>query len=170
MALRLLDPCRDGPALYAIFGDQESCRYMSGPAVKSIDKTISLLKKWGEGAEESSWAIVEAYDGEALGRVSMIARGRNVWEAAVMMCPGARGRGLAISALAEALDIIFENHDARRVYADIDPDNAPCIRLFERLGFQKEGVLRATWVTHFGVRNTLLMALIDGDPRPWKTA
>jgi len=166
--LRKLDPDRDGPALHAIFGDEASCTYMTGPAVKTAEETVDLLKKWTQGTEETSWAIVEREDGEALGRVSMIPRTDAIWEAAIMLCPAAQGKGVAAAALSEALDLVFDQRGARRVYADIDPDNTPSIRLFERLGFQREGVLRATWKTHIGVRDTVLMSLISTDPKPWR--
>ncbi|WP_425410389.1 GNAT family N-acetyltransferase [Hyphococcus sp.] len=166
--LRLLDPDRDGPDLHAIFGDEESCRYMTGPAFASVAETVSNLKTWNEGTEDTTWAIVEREDGAALGRITLIPRGPAVFETGIMVCPEARGRGLAHAGLAQALDIAFENHDARRIYADIDPDNTPSLRLFERLGFRQEGLLRAAWKTHIGVRDSVIMGLIDRDPRPWK--
>ncbi|MEO1136439.1 MAG: GNAT family protein, partial [Pseudomonadota bacterium] len=112
--------------------------------------------------------IVESDDGPALGRVTLIPRGSGVWEAGITLSPAAQGRGLAYGAMAEALDHIFDGRSARRVFADIDPDNTPSIQLFERLGFQHEGRLRAVWVTHLGVRDSIMMGLIDGDPKPWR--
>ena len=166
--LRLFDPDRDGPPLHAIFGDEECCRYMAGPAFATIEETVSQLKEWNKGTEATTWAVVEREGGEALGRVSMIPRERDIWEAAIMLAPKAQGRGLAFSAVSQALDLVFEKHAARRVFADIDPDNGPSVRLFERLGFQKEGLLRANWRTHLGVRDSVIMGLIDTDPCPWR--
>jgi len=166
--LRKLDPGRDGEALHAIFGDAASCTYMTGPAMETVEETVSLLKKWTEGTEDTSWAIVARPDGEALGRVTLIPRAEQVFEIGIMLCPAARGSGLATKALEETLDHAFDTLNARRVYADIDPDNEPSIKLFERLGFVHEGVLRATWKTHIGVRDTVLMSLIASDPKPWR--
>ncbi len=166
--LRPLDPARDAEALHAILGDDASCHYMGGPATASVIETQRLLAKWTDGTEDTSWAIVDAPDGAALGRVTMIPRGERIWEAGVMVAPAMQGRGLATAALAEAIDIVFDKPAARRIYADIDPDNAPCIRAFEKLGFQKEGRLRATWKTHIGVRDSVIYGLIDTDKRQWK--
>ncbi|WDI32652.1 GNAT family N-acetyltransferase [Hyphococcus flavus] len=166
--LRLFNPDRDSPPLHAIFGDEESCRYMSDPATATVEETVSLLTKWNEGTEETTWAIVEREDGDALGRITMIPRGGHVWEVGIMLCPAAQGRGLAFTALCAALDSIFDKHEARRVYADIDPDNKPSIRLFERAGFQREGLLRAAWKTHIGVRDSIIMGFVSSDPRPWR--
>jgi len=166
--LRKLNPEGDGEALHAIFGDEQCCYYMTGPAFETPAETIALLKKITVGTEHTSWAIVDDPNGEALGRVSMIPRGEAIWEAAIMMAPAAQGKGLATRALSEAIDIMFDKHGARRIYADIDPDNAACLRAFEKLGFTREGLLRAQWKTHIGVRDSVIMGLIDSDARPWK--
>lgn len=164
--LRKLDPARDGPALHAIFGDEASCRFMSEPAFATVEETIAALARWSEGAKATTWAVAETDDGEARGRVALIPRGREVWEAACMIVPAARGRNLACRALAQAIDHVFAMKGARRIFADIDPDNTPSIRTFEKLGFQVEGRLRANWKTHIGVADSIIMGLIDTDPRP----
>lgn len=168
IGLRPLDPVRDGAALHAIFGDEESCRYMAGPACATVAETIRMLRKWTEGCEETSWAVVDAPGGPALGRVALIPRGRDIWEAACMIAPAARGRGLAARALSLVIDEAFETRGARRIFADVDPDNAASIRVFERLGFAREGLLRANWLTHIGARDSLILGLLKTDPRPWR--
>lgn len=176
VGLRPLDPLADGAALHAIFGDADSCRYMSHPALASIDETIARLKTWTAGCEATSWAVVEAPDGPALGRVSIYPRAgngaenrNNIWDVACMIAPAARGRNLAARALAVAIDHVFAHTPARRLVADIDPDNAPSIRTFERLGFTLEARLRGEWEMHIGVRDSLIYGLLRDDPRPWWT-
>lgn len=166
--LRRLDADRDGAALHAIFGDEKSCRYMTGPAFTAIEETVAALKRWSQGCEETSWAVCDREDGAALGRIALIPRGRDVWEAACMIAPAARGRNLAVRALAIAIERIFEEQRARRVFADIDPDNAACIRTFEALGFRYEGCLRGNWETHIGVRDSAIYALLRDEPRVWR--
>lgn len=168
VVLRPLDPDRDGPALHAIWGDEESCTYMTGPAFETVEETAALLKEWAKGVEETSWAIVEEPEGPALGRIALIPRGRDIWEAACMIRPEARGKNLAARALAIAIDEAFEKRGARRIFADVDPDNIASLRVFERLGFQREGVARANWKTHIGVRDSVMLSLIDTDQRIWR--
>lgn len=166
--LRPLDPDRDGEALHTIFGDEESCVYMTGPAYKTAAETVENLRKWTTGLEDSSWAVCESADGPALGRIALIPRGRDVWEAACMIAPAARGKNLAARALAIVIDEAFEKRGARRIFADIDPDNIASIRTFEKLGFAREGVLRGNWETHIGVRDSVILGLLRTDPRPWR--
>ncbi|MFC2951127.1 GNAT family N-acetyltransferase [Marinicaulis aureus] len=165
--LRFLDPDCDGRALHAIFGDEDCCTYLADPATTSVAETVSLLKKWNDGTENTTWAIVEREDGDALGRATLIPRERDIWEIGIMLCPGAQGRGLAMKALADIIDDGFDNRGARRIFADIDTDNTPSIRLFERLGFQREGVLRGTWLTHIGERDSVIFGLLRSDKRVW---
>jgi len=166
--LRPLDPVGDGPALHAVFGDEESCRYLARPAFSSLAATIDQLKRWTAGCEDTSWAVIDQPEGPALGRVSLYTLGRDIWEVACMIVSAARGRSLAARALGQAIDHVFGAKGARRIYADCDPDNIASIRTFEKLGFQREGLLRGTWVTHLGVRDSVIMGLLEGDPRPWR--
>ena len=168
VALRPLDPERDGEALHAIFGDEESCRYMTGPAHQSVEETVRMLKDWTKGLEETSWTVAESEAGPALGRVALIPRGRDIFEAACMIAPLARGKNLAARALALVIDEAFERRGARRIFADVDPENVPSLRVFERLGFQREGLLRANWKTHIGERDSVIFGLLKSDPRPWR--
>ncbi len=168
MFLRPLDPDRDGEALHAIFGDEESSVYMAGPAYKTVAETIDNLKNWTKGAEDTSWSVIDRDDGPSLGRISLFTKGRDIWEAACMIVPAARGRNLAAQALAQAIDFVFDVKGARRIFADVDPDNTPSIRTFEKLGFRHEGVLRGNWETHIGVRDSVILGLLRDDPRPWR--
>ncbi len=167
--VRTIDPEADGPALHALFGDEESCRFLTRPVSPSVADTIAMMRGWMGHGDDINWVIADLADGPALGRVSVYPRGaNNVWEAACMIAPAARGRNLAARALALALEAAFEKLGARRIVADIDPDNAASIRVFERLGFALEGRLRGEWEVHIGIRDSLIYGLLRDDPRPWR--
>jgi ribosomal-protein-alanine N-acetyltransferase len=55
---------------------------------------------------------------------------------------GVAGRGMASLAVALVCDHAFSEVGLHRVQADIRPQNGPSQRLVERLGFQREGLLR----------------------------
>lgn len=167
--VRPIDPEADGPALHAIFGDEESCRYLTRPASQSIAETIAMMREWMGQGDDINWVIADTPDGPALGRVSIYPRGKNnVWDAACMIAPAARGRNLAARALALALEEAFGTLGARRITADIDPDNHASIRVFEKLGFTLEARLRGEWEMHIGVRDSLIYGLLRDDERPWR--
>lgn len=167
--LRAFDAEADGPALHAIFGDEASCRYLTRPATASVTETIAMMRAWMGHGDDINWTIAETPDGPALGRVSVYPRGKNnVWDAACMIVPAARGRNLSARAMARALEAAFETQGARRITADIDPDNHASIRVFEKLGFTLEARLRGEWEMHIGIRDSLIYGLLRDDPRPWR--
>ncbi|MEY2758277.1 MAG: hypothetical protein RIR33_2055 [Pseudomonadota bacterium] len=168
--IRPFDPEADGPDLHAIFGDPDSCRYLTRPATSSVSETIAMLRDWAGNGDDISWTLAETMGGPALGRVAVYPRSKrnNVWDAACMIVPAARGRNLAARALALALDHAFEQCSARRITADIDPDNLASRRVFERLGFTLEARLRGEWEMHIGIRDSLIYGLMNDDPRPWR--
>lgn len=163
-----LDPDEHAEALHAVFGDEESCLYLPRPAFATVAETAAQIRRWNEGFEDTSWAIEDTASGACLGRIQSFSQEGGVWELACMVVPAGRGRRLAERALQHAVDITFERKGARRIFADVDPDNVACVRTFERLGFTLEGRLRAAWITHIGVRDSLIFSMIEGDPRPWR--
>ena len=84
-----------------------------------------------------------------------------------MVAPSGRGRNLASRALGMAIDEAFAKLGARRIMADVDPDNISSKRVFEKLGFTLEGRLRGEWELHIGIRDALIYGLLRDDPRPW---
>jgi RimJ/RimL family protein N-acetyltransferase len=165
MFLRPLDPAADGAALHRIFGDPDCCLWLPEPATPDIETTIAKLKEWYAGFADTSWVVCETPDGPALGVIAFYNTGRDadIWEAACMVTPTARGRNYAARGLYAAIRYLFENTTARRVFADIDPDNHASIRTFEKLGFTREGVLRGEWQTHIGIRDSVIFGLLRTD-------
>lgn len=88
---------------------------------------------------------------------------RHVSEIGYLLARPHWGKGIAAEALTLVLDQLFLVENYRRVFADTDPDNVYSRRLLERLGFQLEGVLRAEWETHIGIRDTTLYGLLKED-------
>lgn len=166
--LRPIDPDRDAEALHAVFGDDEACRYLPDPPFATVEETRSKLAQWAGMASATDWAITEDDDDTAIGRITIFEKDGGVWEVGIMTCPKLQGRGIAGEALRQAMDIVDRAYRPRRIEADVDPDNIPSLRVFERHGFTTEGVLRKRWKTHIGERDTVLLAIIDTDPRPWR--
>lgn len=165
--MRLLDPDGDAEALHAVFGDEESARFLPRPAQPSVADTRALLREWTVGYEDVSWVTLDTA-GRATGRIALYQPQPGVWEAACMIVPAARGQGLAVRALPPALEYVFATKNPRRIAADVDPDNVASLKVLERLGFQIEGRLRASWHTHIGIRDSIVLSLLPDDPRPWR--
>jgi RimJ/RimL family protein N-acetyltransferase len=55
------------------------------------------------------------------------------------LAPSWQGRGLATEAVAGLLDHLFGTLGKHRVFASVDPRNAPSLRLLRRIGMRQEG-------------------------------
>ena len=66
-------------------------------------------------------------------------------------------------ALLALLDCGFGMLDLNRVEADIDPRNTGSQRSLDRLGFQREGLLRERWIVSGEVSDTALHGLLRRD-------
>jgi RimJ/RimL family protein N-acetyltransferase len=64
-------------------------------------------------------------------------------------------------AMAALLRHCFDDLDTHRVEAEIEPENAASIRLAERLGFQREGLLRDRMFVAGEPRSVFMYALLQ---------
>jgi RimJ/RimL family protein N-acetyltransferase len=76
---------------------------------------------------------------------------------------GARGRGLATSALRLVADWSFGTLGIARLHLTTLPDNVPSQRVAERTGFIREGVLRQWAQTREGRSDAVMYSLLAGD-------
>ena len=150
---RLVD---DADALFSTMADAVAMHWWSCGPFATIDELRSYL------ADGRAWSVV--HEGHVVGFVSVNERRPEVVEIGYLFVRESWGRGMAREAAAAAVAELFAA-GYRRVFADVDPDNAASIRLLEALGFMREGRLRGEWRTHIGVRDTLLYGVLRDDPR-----
>jgi len=153
----------DAAALFPSFADAELMHYWSGPPHRDVAETRAHFDSPSPGWR--CWAITRRGDDSAIGFVAAgEKRQGNVTEIGYMLARAHWGGGIAAEAVGAVIDRIFAEGQ-RRVFADTDPDNLPSRALLERLGFRLEGLLRAEWETHIGVRDTTLYGLLADE---WK--
>lgn len=147
----------DAPALFAAHGDDQTHKYWSSPAHRTVEETAAYIEDTLAMKGAHVWAITEN-GGEALGRIALFVQREGVGEIGIVMRREATGRGLASKAVSMVVEYGFAKLDLHRVAADVDPDNTSSISLFLRAGFQREGLLRGNWKTHLGVRDSVMLA------------
>lgn len=81
-------------------------------------------------------------------------------EITVLLSREARGRGLATRALALLIEWGVRDLEMKRIQAVVHPENARSIALFERLGFQREGLLRRLRSRETGREDRILYAVL----------
>ncbi|GII61545.1 hypothetical protein Skr01_16300 [Sphaerisporangium krabiense] len=83
----------------------------------------------------------------------------------VLVAPAGRGRGHGAAIIRAALRLAFEDLKVHRVDLGVYPHNSGAIRLYERFGFRREGVLRETTLAGDQWWSTINMSLLDAEWR-----
>lgn len=74
-------------------------------------------------------------------------------------------RGLGKQILKEVMRIVFRELGAHRLFLDVFEDNARARHVYERLGFQYEGVMREAAERHGQWCNLRLMSILESEYR-----
>lgn len=77
----------------------------------------------------------------------------------------ARGKGLAFEASRLLLDYAFNKLGLHRVYLHAFIDNEPALRLYRKIGFTQEGILRQHVCKNGQHRDVVVMAMLQGERR-----
>ena len=162
LVLRLLSP-DDAEALHPTFADEALMTWWSSAAHADVAETRAYLAQEGraDAMQWRGWAIVERNAGDdAIGFVSTGERRAGVSEIGYMLARSHWGRGIAAEAVGRVIEHLFVDEGHRRIFADTDPENLYSRALLEKLGFEQEGLLRAEWETHIGVRDSVIYGLL----------
>lgn len=159
LVLRTLQP-GDAEALHPTLSDPVSMTWWSHPPMTSLEATRAHLENNAATPGWRNWMIAPREGGPAIGFVAAGEKRNGPCELGYLIARDCRGAGYAREAVTAVLDQLLVREGRRRVFADIDPDNAASRALLESLGFAMEGRLRAEWETHIGVRDSLIYGLL----------
>ncbi|MBP2233380.1 RimJ/RimL family protein N-acetyltransferase [Azospirillum agricola] len=155
----------DTSALFPTFSNETQCRYMSQPHFATMEALADWLtdSTWAG----RSWVAMDKSDGSVAGRyVAYPGRDAGVLELGYITVAQRQGQGVATECMAALVDHLFQNEGYRRLFAEIDAENAASTALIERLGFVREGCLREHETTHKGVCDTVVYGLLY---REWRS-
>ena len=139
-----LRPARadDLKAMHGVLSNVEATRWWSTPPHDTLDQTRIWLDSMIPTAGNASDDFIVERDGRLIGKAGF-------WrlpEIGYILHPDAWGQGLATEALAAVIDHVFATRDVETLTADVDPGNLASIRLLEKLGFEKTGEAKATFL------------------------
>lgn len=160
----------DVDALFALYSDPRFMRYWSFEAFNDRAQAESYLARNLRDLKTSEfypWALT-LDDDVPIGNCTLfrVDRQHRRCELGYGLAPSLQGQGLALEATKLAIDYAFNELDLHRIEADIDPRNAGSCRLVERLGFQREGLLRERWRVNGEITDTAFYGLLSSDQRP----
>ncbi len=161
---------QDVDALFAIFSDERMMRYWSSAAMKERREAEDLLARIQRLFVEQSgfqWGVERKSDGELIGTCTLfnIHRGNMRGEVGYCLHSAHWRKGYMGEALAALIDHAFGVLKLRRLEADVDPKNASSLRILERMGFQREGLLRERWNVAGEIQDSVMLGLLA---REWR--
>jgi [ribosomal protein S5]-alanine N-acetyltransferase len=137
----------DDLAAIAAFGlDEDNVRFGDVAPGRREEDAAAYLATMERRRREGSglgFAVADARDDAVLGTFDIRLPQRGVGEIGYLLDPAARGHGTMTRAARLAVAWSFDALGLVRVQAFVSPDNAPSMRLLERLGFACEGLLRS---------------------------
>lgn len=160
----------DLPRLFDIFSDARVMRYWSSEVWKDEADGIRLIEGIRQCFAEGSlyqWGVARRTDDSIIGTCTLAhvdAQNRRA-EVGFSLRHDHWGQGYMSEALHTLLHFAFEELGLQRIEADVDPRNAPSLRLLERLGFQREGYLRERWIVGQEINDSILLGLLQREYR-----
>jgi len=137
----------DRTGLFALYADEEVMRYMPLDPFESVEEADDEMSWHARIFREQTgirWMIEERATGAFVGTCGFlgIERQHSRMEIGYDLARQHWGKGLMPEAVRAVLDFGFGPLAANKIEARVDPDNAASIRLMDKLGFVREGLLR----------------------------
>jgi len=133
----------DYAACRRLWSDPDVVRFIGGKAQDAQAVWFRLLRYAGMWSllGYGMWVIEDRDRGAILGEAGLLSAERGlpelegIPEAGWVLAPPAWGKGIATEAMAAVLEWADAHADAPSLRCIIEPDNAPSIRVAEKLGF-----------------------------------
>jgi RimJ/RimL family protein N-acetyltransferase len=120
--------------------------YVPSPWVDGFEhRWLEGYDRAREDGTRAGFAIVDQRDGRFVGLAALVTIDRDAQEAEAgyIVSPEARGRGVAVRALRLLSDWALDELELERLELRITAENTASIRVAERCGFLRDGVLRS---------------------------
>ena len=145
-----------GDMLYHEYArDPDVARYMTWRPHRTVDETREFLQRcesaWADGSA-FTWALWVKSEERAVGLLAARVRLPSV-DIGYGLAKRLWRQGFMSEAVAGIVQWALRHQEIHRVWATCDVDNVASARLLERVGMQREGVLRR-WIVHPNVSET----------------
>ncbi len=154
----------DASAARALEQDEAAARWVPPLPASDGEGAVAFYEACRE-TDELLHLVIAASDDEYLGEVMVALGEQGVGELGCALLPQARGRGIAAAALGVltewALDVGGLALGRAQVF--VATENRAALRLAERAGYRREGVLRAYWDGEDGRTDVIVLSRLPRD-------
>lgn len=160
----------DAEDLMAIFGDPEVTRFWSHGPLADSDAAVALVREIHRFFAERvlfQWAVTEGDSDRVIGTCTLhrwSAQHRRA-EVGFALRRSWWGRGCMQDAVTTMIEFAFGPMNLHRLEADVDPRNQRSLRLLEKLGFHREGLLAERFHVGDEIQDSVLLGLLE---RHWR--
>jgi RimJ/RimL family protein N-acetyltransferase len=167
--LELLSEAHLG-AFAGMLSDPDVLRFTRVPDPTPADFPRQWLALYEAGRRDGTREGFAAFDGDGrfvgLGLAFGIDRAEGEAELGYIVAPDARGRGLGTAILRALSDWAFVETGVQRLRLVVDVENPASLRVAERSGYVREGVLRSVHFKNGRRIDAVLLSRLPSDPAP----
>lgn len=131
--------------------------------------TADMMRRWLINGGPTTSVVVADVDGDLVGFGALMrgdGRQSHCGELAIAIGDDFTGRGIGRKIFAALVDLGDNWLGLSRLWLEVDPDNAPAVALYERFGFEREGVKRRDTITDGRLTDSLVMGRLKAAPQP----
>lgn len=139
-------------------------RYWFEEPYEAYDELVALYDRHLHDQNERRF-IIEHDKGQPAGLVELVEIDyiHRRAEFQIIIAPSYQGRGYAKAATRIAVGYAFRVLNLHKVYLVVDKDNTAAVHIYERCGFQIEGLLKEEFFSNGAYRDAYRMALLQHD-------
>ena len=148
--------------------DDEVTKYLSWPAHKNINETISIREKWMKEYEKKDfyqWAIVLREINEPIGSISAVKKDDDIKMVHIGYCIGKNwwNMGITSEALNALIKYFFEEVGVNRIESRHDPNNPNSGKVMAKCGMRYEGHMRQADKNNQGIVDYIEYGILAED-------
>lgn len=151
--------------------------------VHDLDNNATIMRYWFEEPYEAFVELVDLYDkhihnqmerrfivdmgGSSIGLVELIEIDyiHRRAEFQIIIDPTYQGRGFGEKSTIMALDYAFNVLNLYKIYLVVDNENKKALHIYEKLGFELEGILKHEFFANGGYRDAARMCIFQHQHR-----
>jgi ribosomal-protein-alanine N-acetyltransferase len=175
LVLREIVPA-DAPAILRMYHDAGHMRWLGADPVSNLAEAALLIKAYAGWRSQTNpgvrWGLALRGEPGLIGTCGLY-RWRPDYRCCSLvyeLAPGRVGAGLMLEAVQAAIEWGHAHMRLNRIEAQVHIDNAPSVRLLEKLAFAREGLLREAGFWGGRYHNLYQYSLLRADWRGIQTS
>jgi len=156
----------DEKEIFFLRSDKEMLQFLDRDPTQSIDEAREWIRMINKGIDDNqyiAWAIALKNDPLLIGTITFWNVKYEHYRAEIgyALHPLFQGRGLMNEAMTAVINYGFDSLKLHSIEANVNPSNAPSIRLLERSGFIREAYHRENYYYNGHFLDSAIYSLIN---------